>query len=283
MHRVQTTPPFVIPLNRGNTSEKDYVFIDRYFPIKIGPIVLVAKFQPITRYDVCERKQNESTNLISIHKTKNSWLRLKSDHFVKTRVRDGKLFAVPRKCIKGPTRITEMCSSLLDIALVSCPDLILHSEILDAGISDHCPIRISLRVPCPTHQAYKRTIWNYTAIHPPDIAAFFKEVNWNDFFDQIPDPNSLGEAISSILVDGIYKFVPHKEVTIRVRDPEWMNGYIRRILRKRNRIHRQAKLFDSPNSWSEFRKFRNFVTSEIRRVKLEYHTKINECKFNEKD
>ncbi|KAK6187305.1 hypothetical protein SNE40_005366 [Patella caerulea] len=65
-----------------------------------------------------------------------------------------------------------------------------------------------------------------------------------------------------------------------------MNGYIRRIIRKRNRLHKKAKRSNLPEDWAKFRYQRNHVTGEVRRVKTEFYQQIdheiNENNFTEK-
>ncbi|KAK6182506.1 hypothetical protein SNE40_010180 [Patella caerulea] len=65
-----------------------------------------------------------------------------------------------------------------------------------------------------------------------------------------------------------------------------MNGYIRRIIRKRNRLHKKAKRSNLLENWAKFRYQRNHVTGEVRRVKTEFYQQIdheiNENNFTEK-
>ncbi|KAK6191763.1 hypothetical protein SNE40_003365 [Patella caerulea] len=177
--------------------------------------------------------------------------------------------------IKSPTRITETTATLLDIILVSCPDNIHSTEILDANVSDHCPITITVFFKKPTCKTYPRQIWNYHDFDPIHLNNFLKSFDWDDFFDQSSSPNVLVENFSNILMKAVEKFVRHKFVTIRARDTPWMNGYIRNIIRKRNRIHKKAKYSNSPAHWQCFRKNGNFVISEIRKAKLNYYLKLD--------
>jgi hypothetical protein len=67
--------------------------------------------------------------------------------------------------------------------------------------------------------------------------------------------------------------------------PGWMNGAIRRAIRKRNRFQRQAKKSNLPVHWVNFRKSRNKTTNIIRRQKelyfdnlIAYHQYLIETK-----
>ena len=43
--------------------------------------------------------------------------------------------------------------------------------------------------------------------------------------------------------------------------PKWLSSNIRKMIRKKNRIHRKAQHFDNPMDWIKFRKIRNEVAS----------------------
>ncbi|KAK6171744.1 hypothetical protein SNE40_018180 [Patella caerulea] len=188
----------------------------------------------------------------------------------------GKIFDLANKLnlqqlIASPTRITPYSSSLLDLCLVSCPDHIVSSNVLDAGLSDHCPIEIEICREKPHDHAYSRTIWNYESMDIENINRFYNNFNWNQLYvEKDVLPNVLVNNISNIISKGIDLYVPHKKTTVRPQDSPWMNGYIRRIIRKRNRLHKKAERSNLPEDWAKFRNQRYHVTAEVRRVKTEF-------------
>ncbi len=70
--------------------------------------------------------------------------------------------------------------------------------------------------------------------------------------------------------------IPNKVVTIRTQDIPWFKNNIRRLIRKRNRIHKRAKVTNSETEWANFRNIRNEVTKLIRKSKSEYENKLIE-------
>jgi len=46
-----------------------------------------------------------------------------------------------------------------------------------------------------------------------------------------------------------------------------MNGYIRKLIRQRRKLHKKAKQTNKPNDWAHFRKLRNLVINEVRKQK----------------
>ncbi len=73
-------------------------------------------------------------------------------------------------------------------------------------------------------------------------------------------------------------------VTIRPNDIPWFNCTLRRLIRKRNRIHKKANTSNNEHMWACFRKIRNEVTTTLRKCKAEYKAKlvdkINDNNFN---
>ena len=56
-------------------------------------------------------------------------------------------------------------------------------------------------------------------------------------------------------------------ITVRSSDPPWINGHIRRLIRKRKRAHKKAKRFNTPGNWRAFRKIRNDFINATRIVR----------------
>ena len=60
--------------------------------------------------------------------------------------------------IKNPTRITDLTSSLLDVCITSCPEKILHSDIIHVGFSDHSLIYIVRKINNPFKHKRKKEV-----------------------------------------------------------------------------------------------------------------------------
>ena len=72
---------------------------------------------------------------------------------------------------------------------------------------------------------------------------------------------------SNVILQAAGESIPNKIITVGKTDPPWMNGAIRRDIRKRNRFQRQAKKSNLPVHWANFRKSRNKTINIIRRQK----------------
>ena len=69
-------------------------------------------------------------------------------------------------------------------------------------------------------------------------------------------------------------FIPQRTVTIGPKDKMWMNGSIRRAIRRRDRLLKLFSRHRSTVKWENYRKQRNYVVSFIRSAKKEFSEKL---------
>ena len=68
--------------------------------------------------------------------------------------------------------------------------------------------------------------------------------------------------------------IPNKTITLRPTEPNWINSHIKREIRKRKRLFRNAKRKNTITSWNKFKTKRNEVTLMIRDAKKQYNDKL---------
>ena len=94
------------------------------------------------------------------------------------------------------------------------------------------------------------------------------------------------EKFTSVLIQTAEKSIPNKIATIRPNEYPWINGLIRKLIRKRKRLYRWANWTNVQQVWQNFKKTRNTVINEIRKSKVKYFSKLsdqlNEEKINPK-
>ncbi len=181
--------------------------------------------------------------------------------------------------ISTPTHFTENSSSLIDLIFVKDARQIITSFVADPFIPDliryHCPVVAVIKSIKSTITTYKRKIWLYDQGNYDEFRNKLNAVNWqailnNENFDTTAD------SIANSIINAASDTIPNKLVTIRPNDIPWFNNNIRKLLRKRKKAHKKAKLANTESAWSEFRKLRNEVTKLIRKCKSEYEAKIIE-------
>ena len=177
---------------------------------------------------------------------------------------EGNLFTMH---ITEPTRITPTSATVVDQFISNFPQFIQNPRV-DPPISsnDHCNIGIDILFRTKKVKAYKRTMWDFKNC---DFTDFVEGLQTADF-NQCYATNNTEEVFTSwnnLFLSIAKNTIPNKEVTVRPNDKPWFNGYLRRLLRKKNRIHNTAKNSNSVENWEKFKEARNFYFNEIRRLK----------------
>lgn len=171
------------------------------------------------------------------------------------------------------THFTETSSSLLDIILVSDPDLIISSGVsepfLQQNIRYHCPIYGLLNLKKKKYKSFKRHIWLFDKGNYPLLRDKAASIDWNELHD-----NSLDiycNNITSKILEISKSCIPNRDVIIRQKDPPWFSSSVRKSIRQRKRAYRRAKRSGLDRHWTLFRELRNKTTSLIKQAK-ELHT-----------
>ncbi|XP_045210645.2 uncharacterized protein LOC123562055 [Mercenaria mercenaria] len=180
--------------------------------------------------------------------------------------------------IDTPTHFTERSSSLIDLIFIKHPDNVISSFVADPFVPDlvrfHCPVVCVLKFNKPRQSCFKRRIWQYDRCNFNDFRQELETCDWNVLNNN--DIEATADIISDIITSAASKTIPNKVITVRPNDIPWMNGSIRKLIRKRNRIHKIAETSNDPTTWANFRKIRNEVINLIRKTKSEYISKLTD-------
>ena len=65
------------------------------------------------------------------------------------------------------------------------------------------------------------------------------------------------------------KFVPKKQISGRRKIP-WLTSEIKRLIKKKHRLYRKAKINDHPEDWQSFRDQRKFVQKAMKKSHMDY-------------
>jgi hypothetical protein len=85
-----------------------------------------------------------------------------------------------------------------------------------------------------TCTSYKREIWNFNNVDFPALNIAVLGIDWYSLFDSEFDIDNVYNTWVAPFHTIIEKYIPRKTVTIRPRDKPWMNGIVRRAIRRRN-------------------------------------------------
>lgn len=99
----------------------------------------------------------------------------------------------------------------------------------------HCPTIVVLKFTKAIPKTYKRRIWSYEKANFNLFRNLLTEINWDVVINKT-DLDSAAEAITQTLIEAAQQAIPNKIATIRQNDYPWINGYIRKLIRKRKRL-----------------------------------------------
>ena len=174
------------------------------------------------------------------------------------------------QAITDPTFFCELSSSLLDIISTNDPESLLYTEvgenILEANIRYHCPVSGILNISKPPNKFFSRKIWNYNNGNVDQYRTDLEVVDWDTILSK-NDINDIVSEITETILNVAEKNIPRKTVKIRSQDPPWMTSNIKKLIRRRKRFHKKAKIKDTTESWERFRKARNECVNTIKLAK----------------
>ena len=180
------------------------------------------------------------------------------------------------QAISEPTFFHEASSSLLDPLIINDKDFLLYSEvsenILEANIRYHCPISGILNLQKPNSKLIKRKIWDFNHGDFDQYRQDLDNTDWNNIVNE----NDLDTAVTLVtktILDIADKNIPCKYIQIRQNDPPWMTSLIRKMIRKRKRLHKKAKKSNCQQDWNKFKKIRNQCVNVVKQAKLNYFDK----------
>ena len=187
--------------------------------------------------------------------------------------------------INEPTHFTENSSSTIDLILTSNKNSIILSGVgepfLEQNVRYHCPIYCVLYLIKPANPCFKRKIYLFDRGDYKTFSNDLMDTDWKSLKSN--DIDTYAENITDRITFLTNKHIPNKMITVRKTDPPWLTNNIKRLLRKKKGCTTNIKnpttligifinaleimsLVNNPN-WDIYRRFRNHVTSELRKSK----------------
>ena len=177
-----------------------------------------------------------------------------------------------QNCISSPTRYGPTRHSLLDLILVKeCS--VVNSEVIDVDrtISDHNGVLVNIDVKINFKNSYNREIWDYKRGDFGKLNHSIGNFNWNEFLLDSNNVNQACEKFNQTYIHMAKNSIPTRVVTIRPNDKPWFNSELRREIRKRDRLRKQAIKKNSTAIYEKYRKQRNHVNNVKKAIKQAYY------------
>ncbi|XP_053383663.1 uncharacterized protein LOC123535923 [Mercenaria mercenaria] len=171
---------------------------------------------------------------------------------------------------------TESSNSLIDLFLLSsaCKIAIcgVGEPFLDQNVRYHCPIFCCLNHIKPKTVSFKRTVWQFDTADYDGLRREASQVDWDSLFHN--DIDTYTENIIEKIRHISQQFIPHKQITVRQKDPPWMHNEIRKHIRKRKRMYDGAKITQNQEHWKQYKQIRNKTVDLIRNAKTNMSIKL---------
>ena len=132
-----------------------------------------------------------------------------------------------------PTRVTQNCTSLIDLIFCRNIDKIQCHGTLPP-IADHEGTFFSFHCKLDKSKPLTKQIFDYKNINENALLQYIKSYDFESAVFSKPATQQ-AEAMTDILTSAFQKYVPTKTIVIRVSDQPWVNSYTRFLLRKKNR------------------------------------------------
>jgi len=150
------------------------------------------------------------------------------------------------------------------------PQMIKSVSVMDpVSTNDHCTISANLLFRKRRAHPYKRTMWDFKGTDFSHFKLAIERCNWEECFTD-DNIETATEMWTNKLLNIAKQTIPNKEVTVRPDDKPWYNNMLRRLCRKKERLHKKAKQYNTLVAWATFREARNNYTSEIAKAKESY-------------
>ncbi|CAC5381576.1 unnamed protein product [Mytilus coruscus] len=175
--------------------------------------------------------------------------------------------------IDEPTHFTENFTSLIDLIMTSNVNEISYCCVgppLADQIRYHCPVIGFLNFLKTPLKAFKLKIWLYDKGDYDLFRNTLSEADWDTIIAS-DSVDEVTENITNTILQATAISIPNKIITVRKNSPVWLKNDIKKIIRKKNRIHRKAKKFNKQSDWNKFKKIRNKATGLVRKSKEDYN------------
>ena len=147
--------------------------------------------------------------------------------------------------------IVEPTHFFRDDCVPSCIDLILTDQpniVLDSGTRSsldplvkhqivYCKINFKISPP----PKYVRKIWHFNKAKSDLISRAISQFPWELELSLRPNPNHQVSMLQEVILNIMSNFIPNEVITVRPRDPEWLNRDVKKLLRKQNKIYKKFK------------------------------------------
>ena len=97
----------------------------------------------------------------------------------------------------------------------------------------------------------------------------FNNLDWSSFDDSIDEPNKLWELFEKNITQVLDELCPIRLLTVPESKPKWLNNEILLLIRKRDKMYKEARRKNNLITWRKAHFLRNRVEMLIKQRKKE--------------
>ena len=170
-----------------------------------------------------------------------------------------------KQLINKYTRITNTTSTLLDWIYTSA-DYVSNCGVVNYNISDHLPTFVIRKK--PRNKISKITIRgrSYLRYEKEVFQRSLEGSSW-ELFDASDDPEIMWDIMEKNIIDILDNICPIKDLVVPESKPDWLNDDIIQLMRKRDKIYKEARKKNDPVTWRKAIFLRNRVEMLIKNSK----------------
>ena len=158
--------------------------------------------------------------------------------------------------INLPTRLAYDGQNLLDLVITDSPNKFMECNVIPPLVKiDHCNIICKMYLSTRRNNVFKRTVWNYKKCNIDGLVEALFSAPWDAAFNVFNDIDDIVAYWSSLLMQTAAEFIPNTTVTVRAREKLWVNGDLKRLIRRRNVLWRRYRRSRSDAHLNTFKLF----------------------------
>ncbi len=177
--------------------------------------------------------------------------------------------------VNFPTRFRGDKASCLDLIICDKPNFVDNiSSVSPVGKSDHAPILFDLQFGHSKNKTFIRHIWNHKKGDYENFNRHLLNMDWDTILN-VDDINVATNRWYDVFHRLAKLYVPNRTITCKSDDLPYMNNYLRRLMRTRDRFFKIYKNSSLESDHDIYKQHRNKLVNELRIAEAKYYENLS--------
>ena len=167
--------------------------------------------------------------------------------------------------ISEPTRD----GNILDLVLATAPELILGVQVCERlGNSDHDSVEFKIKLKFSKAKLGARMVYDYGKANWIGLKEDFERVPWDCIY-LTSDIDDIWGSWKTLFFKTVEQNIPFKFLRKRGGTP-WITPDSKKLIQKKRRLWKQAKLTGCPDKWLKYKRFSNKFKDDLNKAYWSY-------------